>query len=81
VPNIPGVADHAAPTPKGALVNKIRKALVAVLGTAAMVVSTGVLHESAEVWVNAALALATAAGVYGVRNEPAATVHDPNLRA
>jgi hypothetical protein len=71
MPQIPGVADHAAPSPNGALMARVRKFLVAALGTAAMVVSTGVLEENAEVWVNAALALATALGVYSAKNSPA----------
>ena len=50
---------------------RIRKFGVAAAGVAAMVVSTGVLEENAEVWVNAALALATAAGVYAAPNKPA----------
>ena len=70
MPQIPGVADHAAPVPKGTLMKRVRKALVAACGVAAMVVSTGVLEENAEVWLNAALALATAAGVYVVPNKP-----------
>lgn len=68
--HIPGVPDHAAPALPFA--TRARKFLVAALGTAAMVVSTGVLEENAEVWVNAALALGTALGVYQATNRPAA---------
>jgi hypothetical protein len=53
---------------------KIRKALVAVLGGAAMVVSTGVLEENAEIIVNALLAIATATGVWAAPNAPAKPV-------
>lgn len=48
------------------------KAITAACGVAAMVLSTGVLEENLEVWINAALAIATAAGVYSVPNKPAA---------
>lgn len=74
VPHTPGVPDHAAPEPKGALMARVRKFLVAALGTAAMVVSTGVLEEDVEVWVNAALAVGTALGVYGVKNARTTTL-------
>ncbi len=60
---------------------RIRKFVVAAAGTAAMVVSTGVLEEQTEVWVNAALGILTALGVYQVRNQPAVQVHDKHLRA
>jgi len=66
VTNIPGIGDHA--TPPAPFYAKARKFLVSASGAAAMVVSTGVLHGSAETWVNAALAVATAAGVYQVKN-------------
>ena len=56
--------------------------LVALVGGAALVVSTGVLEEDAEVWVNALLALATAAGVYAAPNAPAKLRNsDPAPRA
>ena len=45
-----------------------------------MVVSTKVLEEDVEVWLNAALAVATAFGVYQVKNVRA-DWHDPNVRA
>ena len=62
--------------------DRIRKFLVAAVGVLAMVVTTGSLEENVETWINAVLALATAAGVYVVPNRPAApVVHDPNLRA
>jgi hypothetical protein len=64
--NVPGAADHAAPP--APFVQRARKFLVSACGVAAMVVSTGVLEENAEIWVNALLAVATAAGVYSVKN-------------
>ena len=74
--------DHAAPQPKGSLMERIRKFLVAALGVIAMVVTTGVLEEDVEIWLNAVLAIATAAGVYVVPNRPTApVVPDQNLRA
>lgn len=66
--------DHAAPNSKGALVARVRKFLVAALGTAGMVVATGVLEDDVEVWVNAALAVGTALGVYGVKNARTTTL-------
>ncbi len=82
MPHTPGVPDHAAPEPKGALMARLRKFVVAALGTAAMVVSTGVLEEDVEVWVTAALAVATALGVYSAKNGPAsAPGQHSNLRA
>ena len=79
--NVVGRADHAAPTPKGTLMDRIRKFVVAALGVVAMVVTTGALEEDVEIWLNAALAVATAAGVYVVPNRPAVAPHDPGLRA
>ncbi len=74
--------DHAAPEPKGALMARVRKFVVAALGTAAMVVSTGVLEEDVELWVTAALAVATALGVYSAKNGPtSAPGQHSNLRA
>lgn len=64
--NVPGAADHAAPPAPFAA--RARKFLVSALGVAAMVVSTGVLEENAEIVVNALLAIATAAGVYVAPN-------------
>lgn len=69
--NRPGVGDHAAPIPKGALVAHIRKALVAALGLAATLVSSGALDGKTEAIVSGLLALATAVGVYQVPNAPA----------
>jgi hypothetical protein len=66
---IPDVADHAHP--KESFVSKYKKAIAAACGVAAMVVATGVLGEQEEVWVNAALGIATALGVYAVPNRPA----------
>lgn len=50
---------------------RIRKAVVAVLGLAATLVAAGVLDDQMEAIVTGLLALATAAGVYSVPNEPA----------
>lgn len=64
------MGDHdAPPTP---FVLRAKKAVVAACGAAAMLVSTGLLEEHQELWVNALLGLATAAGVYTARNETAA---------
>ena len=70
--------DHAAPRPSFAA--RARKFLVAAAGVAAMVVTTGVLEENVEIWVNAALAVLTAAGVYSAKNDRI-NLHDQNLRA
>lgn len=47
---------------------EIRKALVAILGVVAMIVSSGLVHGTALAILNGALGLATALGVYGVPN-------------
>ena len=78
MPNTPGVADHGVPGPSFA--ERAKKFIVAAVGVAAMVVSTGVLEEDVEVWVNAALAIATAAGVYAAPNRTSKP-HDDTLRA
>lgn len=71
-----------SPTPSGpSFVARARKFLTAAAGVLAMVVATGVLEEELEVWVNAVLAVLTALGVYGVRNETGPATHDDNLRA
>jgi hypothetical protein len=67
--NRPGIADHAAS--KESLMKRYRKAIVAVLGLAATLVSAGVLDHTAEAIVDGILAAATALGVYAVPNEPA----------
>lgn len=70
MPNVPGQPDHAAPPPSW--VASARKFLVAVVGLIAQVVASGVLDEpeydTTRVWVQAILAVATAAGVYQVPN-------------
>ncbi len=66
MPHVPGRADHAAPTQPFAA--RARKFLVSAAGVAAMVVATGALEEDVELWVNAALAVLTAAGVYTTKN-------------
>lgn len=69
--NVIGQPDHAAP--REPAMKRYSKAIAAVLGTAAMVVSAGVLEENTEIVVNAVLAIATALGVYSVPNRPAQT--------
>ncbi len=64
--------NYAAPATTGGIMARIRKTIVAVLGLAATLVSAGVLDDQAETIVSGLLALATAAGVYGVKNEPTA---------
>lgn len=68
------------PSPAPSFVAKARKFLVAAAGVAAMVVATGVLEEDVEIWVNAALGVLTALGVYAAPNKRE-NLHDPNLRA
>ena len=46
------------------------KAITAVVGLVAMLISTGVLDGSAQLYVNAAIAALTALGVYAVPNKP-----------
>ena len=70
----------AAPVARPSFVERARKFLAAVAGTAAMVVATKALEEDVEVWVNAGLALLTALGVYQAKNARE-NLHDPNLRA
>ena len=69
-----------APAAKPSFVERARKFLVAAAGVAAMVVATGALEEDIEIWVNAALGVLTALGVYAAPNKRA-NLHDPNLRA
>lgn len=49
---------------------QIRKAVVAVVGVAAQVAAAGVLPEAWKPWGAVVLAVATAAGVYAVPNQP-----------
>ena len=67
--NVIGRADHAAPTPPGELMKKIRKAIVAACGLAATLIAAGVLDDTAEAVVTGLLAVATATGVYVTPNE------------
>jgi hypothetical protein len=60
---------------------RIRKTIAAALGLAATLAAAGLLDDTTEAVVTGALALLTTAGVYAVRNEPAATARDSNLRA
>ena len=71
MPNTPGVADHAAPVPKGALVARVRKLIVSVVGLAATLLAAGQLDGKAEAIVSGLVAIATAAGVYAAPNKPA----------
>jgi len=58
---------HEAARPPFVL--RARKFLVGAAGLVAMVVSSGALHGNpAETWLNAVLAVATAAGIYVVPN-------------
>jgi ABC-type lipoprotein release transport system permease subunit len=52
----------------------VRKALVAIVGVAALLVSAGVLHGTAETIANTILAVATAVGVYVTPNGAAAPI-------
>ena len=70
MPQIPGVADHAAPKPP--LVKRIRKALTAAVGMAATLTAAGVLDDRAEAVVTAILGVLTAYGVYAVPNAQSA---------
>jgi len=54
------------------MIKQIRKAIVAALGLAATLVAAGVLDDQAEAIVTGLLAVATAAGVYAVPNQPPA---------
>lgn len=69
-PQTPGRPDHAAPRPPFA--KRARKFLVGTAGLAAQVLTSGVLDgadQTAErLWLQAALAVATAAGIYQARN-------------
>ena len=56
---------------------EIKKTVVAVLGVAALLASSGLLHGTAEAVVNGILAVATALGVYGVQNAPAPAPFGP----
>lgn len=62
----PGVGDHAAPGPP--LVARIRKALVAAAGLAAVLVSSGQLDGTTEAVVSGVLAVGTAFGVWAAPN-------------
>lgn len=70
MPNTSGVADHG--TPPAPFVARARKFLVGAAGLAAQVVTSGALDDANDaglrLWVQAALAVATAAGIYQVKN-------------
>jgi tRNA C32,U32 (ribose-2'-O)-methylase TrmJ len=53
-----------------ALLKRAKKAVAAAAGTAALLVSAGVLDDQAEAIANVIIALATVAGVYQLKNEP-----------
>ncbi len=74
--------DHAAPTRRSPIVDRIRKTLVALAGFAATLLAAGVLDPDVAPWVQAGLAALTAAGVYAVPNAPAQPrTGDPVRRA
>ena len=66
MPQTPGVPDHAAPAPPWAA--RARKFLVSVVGLIAMLAASGALHGTAQNIAQAAIVLATAAGIYVVPN-------------
>ena len=53
-----------------AALKNAKKALAAAAGTAALLVSAGLLDDQAEAIANVVIALATVAGVYQLKNEP-----------
>lgn len=54
---------------------RYRKGIVVILGGVSMVVATGQVHGTGLEIANGVLALATALGVIGVPNAPAAPAH------
>ena len=71
MPQIPGVADHAAPAPPWAA--RARKFLIGAAGFAAEIVASGLVHGQALVYLTAALGIASSFGIYKVANaKPAA---------
>lgn len=54
--------------PKLPSLAEAKKTAVTIVGVAALLASSGLLHGTAKTVVDAALALATALGVYGVKN-------------
>jgi hypothetical protein len=48
---------------------EMRKAIVAVVGVVAQAIALGILSGDALHWAQVIVALATAVGVYGIRNE------------
>ena len=68
--NVIGRADHAAP--KEPPMKHYAKAITGACGIAATLLAAGVLDGVAEAIVSGLLGVATAAGVYGVENKPAA---------
>lgn len=73
MPNVPGHADHG--TPPAPFYARARKFLVAAFGLVVQVITSGVLdapeYDGVRVWVQAAIGIATAAGVYQVKNAKA----------
>jgi hypothetical protein len=66
--NVPGQPDHAGPRPS--FVARVRKAIAGALGIGAILVSAGQLDDTTEAIVSGIIAVATVAGIYGVRNAP-----------
>ena len=50
--------------------DRYRKTIAAVVGVVAQLVATGVLDDPELKWASALIAVATAAGVYSVPNDP-----------
>lgn len=59
---------NPVPVARPTFAERARKFIVAAVGVLAMVVSTGVLEEDLEIYVNAVIGVATAFGVYQVKN-------------
>jgi hypothetical protein len=58
------------PVKQPSFVERARKFLVGAVGLAAQVLASGVLDGDAQLWVQAAIAVAFAAGIYQVPNAP-----------
>lgn len=68
--NRPDFPDHAAP--EEPLVKRYNKAITAACGMAATLLAAGVFDGVVEAVVAGLLGVATAAGVYAVKNDPVA---------
>lgn len=60
---------------KVSFVKRARKAIIGALGLGALLVSSGVLDDKTEAIVSGVIAVATALGIYQVRNEPTGAVN------